>query len=466
MGNMLQVVKASLAQEREAPPEPRRDSHERAFLPAAIEILETPANPAGRSLLWLTIAFFTGAVIWSLIGEVDVHATAQGRIVPAGRVKVIEPLETGTVSAIHVRDGDRVAKGEPLLEIDRTEAAADRERLARDLMTAMVETARLDAQILAVDANIEPIDVVYAPPGDADPDLAEGQRQLLVSAVTQHRAELAAIGAEITQRRAERDGAKATYQRQAEMVEVLSEMVAQRRALNERGSGSRVALLESSQRLHEEEANLARAEGTWRGAEAAITALDRKWTERRTAFLAGAIAEREDVRKRVAGLREELKKAVLRDQRTRLLSPVDGTVLQLAVHTVGSVVSSGERLMVVVPEDVGLEVEAMLLNKDKGFVGNDATAEVKLEAFPFTKYGTIPGRIQLVSNDAVENEALGLVFPARVSLARETIRVDGQDVALTPGMSATVEIKTGKRKVIEYLLTPLLRYRDEAIRER
>jgi len=119
-------------------------------------------------------------------------------------------------------------------------------------------------------------------------------------------------------------------------------------------------------------------------------------------------------------------------------------VRQISVHTIGEVVAPGETLMTIVPVD----------------------AELEVEAFPFTKYGTVPGEVVDVSNNSLEDEKRGLIFPVRVAMERMTIRADGEDMQLTPGMSVTVEVKTGKRRVIEYILTPLLRYRDEAIRER
>ena len=466
MGRVMQVLKASIAAEKAEPKKPARNAAERAFLPAAIEIMDSPASPAGRLTLWLIIAFFTAALAWATFGRIDIHATAQGKIVPSGRVKVIEPLETGTVAAIHVRDGSQVRAGDVLFEMDPTDAAADRQRLTQELMTARVEAARLDALITVTRFKLDPPDAAFEAPTDGDPVLVEGQRQLFLTAVAAHRAELAAIDGQISQRHAELASADDTRIRQRQMVAVIRERVDQRVRLAEKGFGSRAAYLEVAQQLHEEEANLARAEGSYRAAEAAIEALRRQAAEIQAEFLANAVAEREDLRKQVAALAEELKKAVRRDERNQLVAPVDGMVHQLAVHTVGSVVTTDEQLMIIVPDDERLEVEAMMLNKDKGFVAAGEAVEIKVESFPFTKYGTISGDVLHVSDDAVEREGLGLVFPIRVAMSRETIRADGQDVRLTPGMAVTVDIKTGQRRVIEYVLTPLLRYRDEAIRER
>jgi hemolysin D len=166
------------------------------------------------------------------------------------------------------------------------------------------------------------------------------------------------------------------------------------------------------------------------------------------------------------------------------VAPVDGTVQQLSLHTLGGIVQPGQQLMAIVPDDNGIEIEAMVQNQDIGFVQEGKEAVVKFEAFPFTRYGTVPGKIKTVSDDAVSNpnasaknqgtdgdtasnEAQSpLLYTARVTLDRSTIDVDGKPVKLTPGMAATVEIKTGKRKLVEFLLSPLMRMTNEAGRER
>ncbi|BBA32640.1 HlyD family secretion protein [Methylocaldum marinum] len=149
-----------------------------------------------------------------------------------------------------------------------------------------------------------------------------------------------------------------------------------------------------------------------------------------------------------------------------LAAPVDGVVQQLAVHTVGGVVTPAQPLLVIVPRDNPLEVEAFIQNKDIGFVNAGQEAEVKIETFPFTKYGTIPAKVMQVSNDAIQDEKRGLIYAARVALSHATMVVEEKAVNLTPGMAVTVEIKTGKRRLIEYFLSPLLQYEDESLRER
>ena len=169
---------------------------------------------------------------------------------------------------------------------------------------------------------------------------------------------------------------------------------------------------------------------------------------------------------KLAAIRQEIVKAQVRTDAQILRAPVDGVIQQLAIHTIGGVVTPAQELMVIVPDEEALEVEALLENKDIGFVEEGQKAEVKIDAFPFTKYGTIDAELVDISNDAVVDDTKGLVFKTQVALARSFIQVDKRKVNLSPGMTVTVEVKTGKRRVIEFFIAPLLRYKQESIRER
>ncbi|MEQ9143975.1 MAG: HlyD family type I secretion periplasmic adaptor subunit [Parvibaculaceae bacterium] len=461
-----EIARATWEDEVRNPKPPARTKPEREFLPAAIEITDTPASPAGRILAGLLIGLFVIAVGWSIIGKIDINATLVGRVIPTGNVKVIEPLETGTVRAIHVRDGQRVEAGQLMIELDPTETTADRERLARDLMAAELEATRLRETIRAGRDGLEPGDVAIRTDIPVDTDLLAMQSEVLLRTVAAHRAALDSLAGEREQRVAELARITASVEEREKLVGVIGERVDMYKTLLDRETGTRTNYLQVAQLLYEERANLRTEQGQMAEVEAAISATNLREQETIATFLSKAVTDLADVESRIAGLTQELIKATRREARNRLHAPVTGTVRQLAVHTVGEVVTTDQQLMIVVPEGTGLEVEAMLLNKDKGFVLAEQAAEIKVDAFPFTKYGTIDGQVLDVSNDAIEQEGTGLVFPVRVSMERTIVRAAGEDRALTPGMSVTVEVKTGQRRVIEYLLTPLLRYRDEAIRER
>ena len=169
---------------------------------------------------------------------------------------------------------------------------------------------------------------------------------------------------------------------------------------------------------------------------------------------------------KIASYDEEIAKAERRLALTTLTAPVAGTVQQLAIHTVGGVVTEAQPLMLLVPDDAPIEVEAMVSNKDIGFVHDGQDAIVKIETFNFTQYGYVTGQVREVAHDAVTDKEHGLVYTAHIALAQSHMTVDGREVKLTPGMAVTAEMKMGQRRVIEFLLSPLLRYRQESGRER
>lgn len=442
---------------------PRSDADAREFLPAALEILDTPANPIGRAVALTLGAFFVIAIAWAYIGEIDIVAVAQGRVVPVGGVKVIQPREIGNVRAIHVTDGQHVEEGELLIELDPTESEVDRNQLLRERMEATVQVARLLAYINGL--NDEEPD--YRPPvDDIDPAIISMHRSQLESDLAAFQAELASLDSELSRRIADRSAIEAEVQKLSELIPLLAERETSLHELMERGHTPRpvwqeakTVLIETQHDLTIQRHRLAEAES---GMEAAVMERHRVVADR----LQQAYRELSEARNQLAQSELALQRVQNREDLHRLRAPVAGTVQQLATETVGGVVQPAETLMVIVPDDAPLEVRANVLNRDAGFVSQNQPAEIKLEAFNFTKYGTIDGAVASISSDAIEDENLGLVYESRISLEQTSIRVDGEDVPLTPGMSVTVEIKTGTRRIIEFLLSPLQRYQDEAIRER
>ena len=364
------------------------------FLPAVLEVQNTPPSPAGRWVGGVIIGIFTVAVLWATFGHIDIIATAQGKIVPSDRSKVVQPLESAVIKAIHVHEGSRVKQGQILIDLDTT-ADEDRARYSNEYLAAVTEVARLRA-LMAGENN-------FVAPRGADAAFVKIQRNRL-------REQLSELH---------------TLQSQ---VEAHKKLLAQHYV-------SQMQYLEAerarAQKVQEHAAELSQAE-----------------TQAYT-------------------LSEELSKASTRESQEHLLAPIDGVVQQLAVHTVGGIVTPAQQLMVIAPQEGGLEIEAWVENKDIGFIRENQEAEIKIESFPFTRYGTIDGRVLTLSGDAVQLEKTGLFYSARVSMARTSIHIEnGKDVTLTPGMNVSVEIKTGQRRLIEYFLSPLLRGVKEAARER
>jgi hemolysin D len=463
---------------------PQSRGAELEFLPAALEIIETPASPVGRAIAVTIMLFFVAVLAWASLGSVDVIATAQGRIVPTGRTKVVQPFETGVVRAIHVQDGQSVRAGEVLIELDPTINGAERDRLQKELTSARLDIARLNAA-LAVDGD--PL-ATFAPPEGALPAQIDVQRKFLTNLVAEQRAKLANLDRQIEQNQANRAAVAATVQKLALSIPLLRERAEARRAMSEQQIFPRLKYLEDQQDLVEHEQELGVQKARLVEADAGLAALREQRREADAAFRRTNLGELAETEQKAASLTEELVKAEEHQDLQTLTAPVDGTVQQLAVHTVGGVVTPAQALLVVVPADSHLEIEAMVENRDIGFVREGQAAEIKIDTFNFTRYGLLHGEVLNVSQDAIsrdrpqdkseqrpsagadsdssEPKGQELVYAARVSLDRAQMQIEDRLVDLTPGMAVTVEMKTGSRRVIEYILSPLLRYKQASLRER
>ena len=444
---------------------------ERQFLPANLEITDTPAPALPRAIIATIVTAFTFALIWSIIGRIDTVAVAPGKIISAGKAKVIQPTETAVVKRILVRDGQTVKAGEMLLELEAaaTATAAETDRVKDGLYAARLESARHDA--LARSATGTQANAAFTPSpdlrgaGQGEGRLAAEERAMQAQ-YQEHRARLASLDAEIQKRQAEQESAKELAAKLAQTAPIAKRRAEDYKDLVSKNFMSQHGYLEKEQSRIEQERDLAYQEAKVRELTAATQEARTKRQSQIAEFERMAVNAKTDADKRAAQLEQELIKANTRHQQQTLTAPVDGTVQQLAVHTIGGVVTPAQALMVIAPNDYAAEVEAILENKDVGFVKAGQTVEVKIETFPFTRYGTLTGSVTFVSNDAVNDEKKGLVFQARVKLDQTVIRVDERNVNLTPGMAVTAEIATGRRSVISYFLDPLRKTTNESLRER
>ena len=461
----------------------RREKDELAFLPAALEIVETPPSPFGRAIAATIAALFVLALIWAIFGHVDIVASASGKVVPSGRVKLIQPFETGVVRAIHVHDGQSVKAGDVLIELDPTMTAAEQEHIKSDLVAAQLEIARLRAAL----SDSDNPQVAFQPPAGASSDLIAMQRQFLTRQTDEYRAKLSSLDRQRAQKEAERDTIAATISKLEADEPIIRQRVDIRKTLADRELGSKLTYLEILQLLTENQKDTAIQQSRLQEANAALAAVIQTRAQAVAEFhrtLFGDLAEAE---RKAAGLGGDLVRAEQRTKLQILTAPVDGVVQQLSVHTVGGVVTPAEQLAVVVPSDAALEVEAMISNRDIGFVHVGQDAQIKIDTFNFTRYGLLHGRILDVSQDAIVRDAPPskardrtadpgstssepkdeqLSYVARVSLGRTQMPVEDAFAKLSPGMAVTVEVRTGSRRIISYLLSPLLKYQQEALRER
>ncbi|MEN3109660.1 HlyD family type I secretion periplasmic adaptor subunit [Uliginosibacterium paludis] len=436
---------------------------EAEFLPAALSLQETPISPAPRVAMWTLIAFALCALLWTVFGKIDIVATAAGKIVPNSRTKTIQPFERSTIKAIRVQDGQHVKAGEVLIELDATITSAERDRLTRELASARLQVLRAQSLLTALDTGKLP---QPTRPDHTPEEHWQESLRLLEGQYREYTDKRTRLESDVAQREAEQHSTQELVRKLEQTMPIVRQRAEDYRNLADKNFISRHGYLEKEQARIELEADLATQRSRLTELAAAL----------QTARLARSALSSETRRiqldsinegmQKASSLEQELLKADSRNQQNVLTAPVDGTVQQLAVHTVGGVVKEADPLMLIVPADESIEIEAMLENKDVGFVRAGQEAEVKIETFQYTKYGTIPAKVISVSNDAINDEKRGLIYATRIKLDRSTLDVDGHEVRMSPGMAVGVEIKTGKRRVIEYFLSPLMQYGHESLKER
>jgi hemolysin D len=453
---------------------PRRLSDEAAFLPAALSLQDTPVHPAPRRLAYTIMALFVIALVWSIFGKIDIVAVAPGRVVVSERTKLIQPLERSVVKAVLVKDGDHVVAGQPLVELDPTAASADKTTAHDQQKSALSEVLRARAIQQALQ-NLQQhaqaasgLQAKYIPEfpkewSAAETAAAQAQLQGEWGDVT---AKLAKLSSEISRRQAEIVTAQAVVSKLETTVPMAQARETDFKKLVDQGYISGHATQDKTRERVELERDLATQRANLLQTQATL----RESENSRAAYLAEVrrtLYEREaqaDLKRQQAT--QEQAKATQRENLTTLKAPVAGVVQQLAIHTTGGVVTEAQALMIIVPEGAQVTAEVTLENKDIGFVNPGQDVAVKLETFPFTRYGTVPATVKLVTADAVNDEKRGAIFPVTLALNTKQIDVDGKMIQLVPGMNLTAEIKTGQRRVIEYLLSPIQRAGSESLRER
>lgn len=442
---------------------PRRTEDEVAFLPAHLELVETATSPAARWTLWLIMSFFCLALLWAIFGKLDIVAVAPGKTVVSSRTKVIQSAETAVVRRILVRDGQPVKRGDVLIELDATATGAEYQQADEALVNARLAELRYAGMATALEKGAMP----SAPIDQSLPvTRLTAEWQLATSEFATFQARRQSLLASIEQRQAEAQTALTQIKPLEESVRIARERSSDLEKLLGSQYVSRHEYLAREQERVDMERTLAAQQARLQETRSAISGASEELRVLEADMRQQTLDGLRQAREQVAQYGPQVARTRQRDQLMQLRAPVDGTVQQLAIHTVGGVVTPAQALLAVVPSEETLEIEATVLNKDIGFVRPGQRATVKVESFPYTRYGYLEGTVETVSHDAAQDENLGLVFQSRVKLSKTTLVIDGVKVALTPGMTLSVEIKTGKRRVIDYLLSPLKQHGTEALRER
>lgn len=418
--------------------------NEAAFLPAALSIQETPPSNTARWIARILVLMILTAFAWAVFGRMDIIVNAQGKVIPSAYTKTIAAVETGSVVTLNVEEGQRVKAGQILLQLDTSALDAERDKALNDRSEAVLTLARNHALLSAIAQQRPPqlpalnaLNSQYQ--SRVDPDKWQAAEQQLQGQYRDYAAKSKKFADDITH--------------YSQALPLATQQAESYKALTSTNDVSHDAWLEKEQARLQLEGQLQEA----RNQQASL----------RTETTKDALDQIADARKIAQDSSEDALQASSTSKLLTLKSPVDGTVQQLSIHALGGVVQAAQPIMQVVPSGGLVEVEATLENKDKGFVHAGQAAKVKVDTFEYTKYGTLPGKVIHVSEDAIPDEKHDkLNYSVRVLLERSTLDIDGKNTPIIPGMSVSVEIKTGDRRIIEYVLSPVLRYTHEATNER
>jgi hemolysin D len=418
-------------------------AEEAQFLPAVLAVQESPPSHTWRSIARVLVLMVICALAWAFLGHMDIIVSASGKVIPGQYSKTIAAVETGSVVELAVQEGQAVKAGDVLLRLDTRALDAERDRALGEKNEAVLTLARNQALLTAVQTGQAP---VLAPLADLNARHGATLQQARWQAASGH------VQAQYGDWAAKRKKLTDDIRSYTATLPLAVQQAASYKRLSVTDDVSRDAWMDKERARLQLQAQLqeARNQRDALDAEVSRTALDQIAEARRSADTSTQEA-----------LRAASSSALL-----TLKAPVDGTVQQLTVHALGGVVQAAQPIMQIVPSAGPLEVEAFIENKDKGFVHSGQSAAVKIDTFEYTKYGTLPGHVSHVSQDAIPDEKRGLIYAVRVQLDKTTLDVEGRATPVTPGMSVNVEIKTGRRRIIEYVLSPLLRHTHEALRER
>lgn len=424
------------------------DLHE--FKPLLIEIEDKPLNPLGRIILYLVLAIMIFGTAWLILAKVDVVVSANGKVIPSGEIKILKPLESGVVSKIFVKESDRVKKGDILIQIDPTVTDASLSSKQDDLVVIDSDIVLLEALISESNLSKDELNKLNS----SQLSLYNSQRQILASTYESNKAKVNSAKLDIKANESEvnrlslllgkEEENKARLQRVLDLIAKKEYEDVSKNVINlkEQKDIALYRLKESTKKLEEIiEEN-----------EKAIKTIKSSWIET-------SLGKEKEKRE----LSAQINAILFSNKTQQIKSPVDGFVGKLLIHTEGGVVSPNDNLISIVPSDAPLIIKANVLNKDIGFLKLGQEVAIKIDTFSFQKYGLLHGNIIEISKDAIEDEKLGLIYEIKIKPKSLDIKVEGEIKQLEIGMSVIAEVKTGKRRVIELFIYPIIKYMDEGL---
>jgi hemolysin D len=428
------------------------DVHE--FQPLLVEIEDRPLNPLGHSILWLIFGVIFFGIMWLSFATIDIVVSARGKVMPTGEVKILQPIETGVISKILVKEGEHVEKDQVLMQIDPSVTQTSLASKDKDLIVHILENERLSALV----ENRKPKFAQYKHFDQAllaeQSDLYLHQRDSLKASQSQYAMKRSQAGAQYNSAKADvqrLEGILEKEQAHLKRMEKVLDIIARNDYEEAQKSANNIheQITMAHHKEHESKQHLKEVEHEEK---VAIEQIISTWFNQLL-----------DKKKELRALESEINAIAFQNRQQQIKAPLSGYVAKLMVNTEGGVVTPAEKLISLVPDDAPLIIKATVLNQDIGFVTKQMSAAIKIDTFTFQKYGFIEGVVDSIGNDAIEDEKQGLIYEIKVIPTTTSLMIDGKEKRLEPGMNVTTEIKVGKRKIIEFFIYPIIQYMDEGL---
>jgi len=422
------------------------------FKPHLVEIEESPVSPLGRMILWTILILMTLTFLWLFFAKTDVIVSSRATVVPVGDVKILQPLTTGVVQKIYIKEGDKISQGEPLIEIDPTVEDTNIEAKKKFLLQLELETGKiksiLENKPFQIPSNVDPgkamlITNVY----DSASKAIDEQYKQIDDQLKQLHEQISSAEVGRTQMQNLYDMGMKEQKRLRRVLDIIAKDDYYKLQKQNLSYASEIEKLgHEIERFHRK-----------------LDELNRKKDTIAKSFKNKLYTELLDKEKKIVAYKSEIDTIEFKKKKQIITSPVDGIVAKMAVNTIGAVVTPAEKLISIVPADVPIEFKAIVENKDIGYIKIGLPVAIKIDTFNFQKYGLIDGNVTKIGANAIQDKRQGLVYEVYIKPKQTSLMVEGERKYLMPGMSATAEMKVGKRRIIEFFVYPLIKYFNEGI---
>jgi adhesin transport system membrane fusion protein len=423
------------------------------------------AHPAANVLFWTCTAFIVIMITWANYAELDEVTHGEGKVIPSTKLQEVEHGEGGIVTEILVREGDVVLKGEPLLRIDDTEFSSSLEERRTKYHTLLAEIARLQHELSEDVSKTSIIEYPLVVKMEA-PGLINSQNNIYQARKNEERGAFSILGSQLQQKSQELKEAQARAGQTARAYAFSKQELDMTKPLLKEGAVSEVEILRLERTVNDLLGEKETSELAVKRAEFAVEESQERLAEINLKFRTEALTELGEKQEEMQRMAEVLKADNYRVDRTTVRAPVDSSVKRVLVNTIGSVIGKDEVLVELIPMDDKLLVEAKIRPKDIAFLRPHQKAKVKITAYDFSIYGGLDAELEFIGADTVTDENGNPFYHIRVRTDRNHLGKDDQKLPIIPGMVATVDILTGKKTVLEYILKPFNKMRENALRER